>query len=123
LSDHQVSTDPRFGLLDFAAVEVSDRRSGKWLAEYRHSMFPRLFAHQSEAFDVAEVFQIELDVLPEGASGPALEIVHLNEYPQFAMIFDQALNLRHEMFVVLFGEFAGEFDHQDLPARILVQID
>ena len=80
-------------------------------------------AHQGEAFDVPEVFQIELDVLPEGTSRPTLEIVHLNQYPQFAMFFDQALNLRHEMFVVLFGEFAGEFDHQNLPARIRLQID
>jgi hypothetical protein len=123
MSDHQVSTDPRFGLPDFAAVEVSDRGGGKWLAEYRHTVFPRLLANQSEAFDVPEVFQIELDVLPEGTSRPALEIVHLNQYPQFAMFFDQALNLRHEMFVVLFGEFAGEFDHQNLAARILLQID
>ena len=61
LSDHQVSTDPRFGLLDFAAVEESDRGGGKWLAEYRHAVFPRLLANQSEAFDVPEVFQIELD--------------------------------------------------------------
>src|ERR1700722_641512 len=123
LSDHQVSTDPRFGLFDFAAVEVSDRGSVKWLAKYRHTVFPRLLANQSEALNVPEVFQIELDVLPEGTSSPALEIVHLNQYPQFAMFFDQALNLRHEMVVVLFGEFAGEFDHQNLPASILVQID
>src|ERR1700723_735392 len=34
MSDHQVRTNPRFGLFDFAAVEVSDRGSGKWLAEY-----------------------------------------------------------------------------------------
>jgi hypothetical protein len=67
MSDQQVTADPRFGLVDLAAVEVSNRGGGKWFAENRHTVFPRLLANQSEAFDMPEVFQIELDILPEGA--------------------------------------------------------
>jgi hypothetical protein len=86
-------------------------------------MLPRLLGHQSEMFDGPEVFQIELDILPEAACRPAVEIVHLNQHPQLAVLHDQALDFGDEMLVVLLRELACEFDHQDPSPRFFVQID
>ena len=36
------------------------------------------------------MFQIEFDVLPEGAKGPAMEIVQLDQNPQLAVLRDGA---------------------------------
>src|SRR5580658_2660845 len=95
------------------AVEVSDCGAGKRLAERHHAFFPCLFANQREAFDVTEMFQIELEVLPESACSPAVKIVHLYQHPKLAALLDQALDLRDEVFVVFTRELARKRDFQN----------
>jgi hypothetical protein len=103
--------DPLLGLFGLAAVEVPNGGGGKRFAERRHAMLPRLLANESKAFNLAEVLEIELDVLPEGACRPAMEIVHLNEHSKLAVLLDQAIDLRSELLVVLLRELARQLDY------------
>jgi hypothetical protein len=121
LGDQQVGVDPLLGLFGLAAVEVPNGGGGKRLAERRHAMLPRLFANESEAFNLTEVLEIELDVLREGSYRPAVEIVHLNEHAKLAVLLDKAIDFWSELFVVLLRELARQLDYQNFP--ILVQFD
>src|SRR3954468_13951524 len=90
--------------------EIADLGARERLAEEGHAAFPRLVADQGETFDIPEVFDVELDVLPKSAGRPAVKIVHANEQPQLAMLLPQTLDLRHEMLVILFRELSRQLD-------------
>src|SRR5262249_42616137 len=111
----QTRTGPGLSLITLALVEVPDRCGCERLAEDRHSVLPCLVADQSKPFNVPGVFQIELDVLPEGTRPPAVKILHLDQHANLAVLIDRTLDLRNEVLVVLLRELAAEPDRQDSP--------
>ena len=86
-------------------IEVSDRRFRERLAECRHAMLPLLFPDHREPFDVGEVFDVELDVLPQRASIPAVETGHVEQHAQFSVLPDESLELGHKVLVIRFASF------------------
>jgi len=56
------------------------------------------------------VFQVELEVLPPRARAPPVEVVHLHEHADFAVLPDQSIHLRDEVLVVLLGQSAAKLD-------------
>jgi hypothetical protein len=60
------AADPLPRSIEFGVVEVFDFGCCKWAAKHGHALLPIRFTDYRQSFDVIEVFQIELDVLPEG---------------------------------------------------------
>ena len=98
--------DPRAGFGGVLAVEVANLGRGEWLAERGHSLFPLRFTHHRQPLDIAEVLDVELDVFPQCTRFPAVEIVHLQQDANFFELGDEALDQRHEVFVVGLRELA-----------------
>jgi hypothetical protein len=93
-------------------LEVANLRLGEGPAERGHALFPSRIANKGESFDVAKVLQVELQVVPEGAGGPAVEIVHVEEHADPAVLLDELLDPRRELRVVLMGELAAHLHFQ-----------
>src|SRR5665213_2587992 len=100
-------------------IEVRDRRFRKRLAERRHAMLPLLFRDHREPFDVGEVFKVELNVLPQGASFPAMETGHIEQHAQPSVLSDESLEFRHKSLVVCFHQFPTYVNGEHLSRHFL----
>jgi hypothetical protein len=76
----------------------------------------RVSPDDRQPLDVAKVLEIELHVFPHRAGVPAVKIVHLEEDPYLAVLFDQLFRVRHEFFVVLLRQLAGHAHFQNVAA-------
>src|SRR5437867_4386752 len=61
-------------------IEIANLRSGERTAENAHPLLPFFVSDHRNALDVAEVFQVELDVLPQRTGVPAVEIHHIEQH-------------------------------------------
>jgi hypothetical protein len=57
---------------------------------------------------------VELDVLPQRARVPTVEIGHLEKNANFAVLLDEGFDHGNEHFIVLFGELATDRDMGDV---------
>ena len=74
-------------------IEASNHRFNKRLAERRHQVLPLLFFNDGEPFDVGEMLNVELEFLPCYADIPGVEIHHVDQYTQRAVLPDESLGL------------------------------
>jgi hypothetical protein len=56
------------------------------LAEDRHDVLPLHVANHREPFDAGEMFDVELDFLPDRRRFPALETGHVEQHAQFPVL-------------------------------------
>lgn len=49
--------------------------------------------------------------------------LHLYQYPNFALLFDEPFHCRHEVLVVLLRQFATELDQQVFATCFFLEID
>jgi hypothetical protein len=59
-----------------------------------------ILANDRQPFDVIEVFRVELDVLLERASCPAIKLIEFHKHQELAVLFDQLLNRGQKRLVV-----------------------
>src|SRR6266496_4564635 len=95
-----LSCHPRMRFARVVVVEIANLRSGKRTAENAHPLLPSLVSDHRDTFDVAEMFQVELDVLPQRTGVPAMKIHHLEQHAQTSALLEPTLELWHELFVI-----------------------
>jgi hypothetical protein len=86
-------------------------------------MLPFLVADHREPFDVGEVFHVELDVLPQRTSLPAVETTHVKQHAQSSLLPDESLELGHKMLLICFCELPAHVNDEDLPAVFFVELN
>ena len=96
-------------------IEVLDPSRRKRFAENCHPLFPFCFADDCQPFNVAEVMQVELDVLPRRTGCPTMKVIHDEQNANLAMLLDLGLSDWNKPFVRLFRELAGGLDLDDVP--------
>src|ERR1700722_7304486 len=104
-------------------VEVSDGRFGERLAERRHAGLPLRVPYHRKAFDVAEVFHVELDVLPQRAAFPAVETGHVEQQAQFSVLPDKSLELRHKVLIVRCCQLPADVNDENLAAAFFIELN
>lgn len=52
-----------------------------------------------------------------------MEVVHLHQHPNFAVLLDQSFHHRDKVFVILLRKLVAELDYQHPSLRLLVQLD
>jgi hypothetical protein len=60
-------------------VEVLDLCRRERLAEDRHPCFPFRFADDGQALNVFPMLEVELQIFPQNARRPAVEVVHFEQ--------------------------------------------
>ena len=110
-------------LSGFGVIEVSDRRFRERLAERRHAVLPFLIPDHREPFDVGEVFDVELDVLPQRAGFPAVKTGHVEQHAQFSVLPDESLELGHKVLVICFGQLPADVNDENLPAVFFIELN
>ena len=112
---------PRRG--GFGLIEIADLCLGEWLAKSRHAMLPFLVPNHGKSFDVREVLEVELDVLPERARFPTVETGHVEQDAQFSDHADETLELGDEMFVIRLGQLAADVNSEHFPAVFFIDLN
>ena len=110
-------------LVRLRRIEVTNLGRRERLAKHGHAVFPRPLADEGQALDVGKVLDVELDVFPERACTPAVEIVHFAKDADLAVLLDQPFHLRDKASIVVLGELAAQLDDQDLATCFFLQID
>ena len=82
-----------------------------------------LIPHSSAPFDVFEVFHIELQLLPERAGIPAVEIAHIEEHTQLSVLLHEALELRNTVLVIGGYEFPANVNEANLAPVFLIDLN
>jgi hypothetical protein len=109
--------EPRPRLGDPLQRVVADARHRERLAEQRQSVLPRLLTGDRDAVDAVEVGDAELQVVPERARRPAVEVAHLEQQVHTFVLLDVAIDPGHERLVVGGRELAGDLDVQHVAVR------
>jgi hypothetical protein len=123
-SYEQSVSNPRLGADELVAIEIPNGFSAaKWAAEYGHAHLPFDFSNYGQSLDVCKVPGIAFDVLPKGAQFPAVEFVQLAQHSYRSMFFDQSLDFRKKVLVILFGQFSAHSYRQDNSIRVFVEIE
>ncbi|MGA7951007.1 MAG: hypothetical protein WCA45_12725, partial [Thiobacillaceae bacterium] len=115
-------TQPFPRLSGIGVIKVTDYRSGERFAEHRHAVLPLLIPDHREAFDIGEVFDAELEVLPGGADIPAMEAGHIEENAQLSVLPDKPFNLRHELIVICLYQLAADVNGEQLAGVFFVEL-
>lgn len=102
--------EPGFGFGEFRLIEILNLGQREGFAEGGHALFPFGFADDGEAFDVFPVLEVELHVFPDRSGGPAVEVVHLEENAELAVLLDELIDERREGLVRLLGQLPSDFD-------------
>ena len=77
-------------------------------------MLPLRFPDHRDPRDVGEVFDGELGVLPQRAVIPTVEVCHIEQDSQFAVLADEPLEFWHEVFVVRTCQLAADMHVKQL---------
>lgn len=113
--------EPRTGLLNGCAVKESYFGARKGPAKDAHALLPFLVSDKSKSLDVRKVFKVELEVVPQRAGTPTMEVHHLEKHSNFAVLSCEAVERGDEALVVVMAEFAGDPDLQNLPIVFRIQ--
>jgi len=62
---------------------------------------PVAFTHDRQTLDVVVVLDVELQILPRRTQLPTLEIVHVEQNANLAVLLDQPFNLWQKVVVIL----------------------
>ena len=104
-------------------IEVSDLRFRERLAERRHAVLPPLFPDHREPFDVGEVFDGELGVLPHRAGFPSVEAGHIEQHAQLSVLPGESFELRHNVLVIRPCQLAADVNGEYLAAMFFIELN
>jgi hypothetical protein len=110
-------------LIGIAMIEVPDRRFREWLAELCHVMLPFLVPDHSQALDISEVFDTELEVFPGRTGFPAVKVAHIEQQPQLSMLVDKPIKLGREFFVISLYQFFANVNDKHLPTVLFIELN
>jgi hypothetical protein len=97
-----VTFNPRGCLVELVCGEETYFGSCEGTTKYAHSFFPPLITNKCYSFDIREVFNIELDIFPQRAGSPAMEVMHLKQHSNFSELLNQMFDFGDKMFVIFF---------------------
>jgi hypothetical protein len=86
---------------------MADFGGGKRLTEQVHASFPLFVPNHGQAFDMAEMPDVELNVFPDCIRLPTIKSPHFKDNPDKAVLLDQPIDDARKVEVVLFCEFAA----------------
>ena len=104
-------------------IEVTDLRFCKRLAKDRHAVLPLLFSDHRESFNVGEVFDAELEVLPGRTGVPAVETGHVEQHAQLPVLPNKPFNLWHKVFVIRFYQLAADVNDEYISAIFFFKLN
>jgi len=99
--------EPRARLVDFRGMKESDARRSEGATENAHPLLPLCLADQREPVDICEMPHVELQVLPERACAPSMEVVHDHEQAELADLTDAAFDVGSDACIVVGDECPG----------------
>jgi hypothetical protein len=104
--------EPSRRFVELAVIEVLDLGRRKWFTEDGHAFLPFRFTNDGQSLDVFPVSKVKFNIFPRGSNAPAVEVVHLKENAELAMLLDELIDDGRKRLVGLLRELAGHFHVQ-----------
>jgi hypothetical protein len=105
---------PRAG--NVGVIEVLNCCLRERLAKNRHDVLPLLVSDHRAAFNVGEMFGVELDFFPKRSGFPAMKSGHVEQHAQLPVLPDEPFELRHEARVIRLRQNSTDVNGQKLSA-------
>ncbi|MGA8149058.1 MAG: hypothetical protein WB870_16005 [Gallionellaceae bacterium] len=102
-------------------IEVTDLRFCKRLAEHSHAVLPLLVTEHREPFNVGEVFDAELEVVPGRTGVPATESGHVEQHAQLPVLPNEPFNLWHKLLIIRLYQLAADVNDEQLAVVFFIE--
>jgi len=89
-------------------VKIVHLCRGKGLEKQGHALFQPVLTDNRNPFYIAEVLEVEFDILPHGTGSPALEIMEFDEQADSAEFIDPFFELADDQGVIIRCQFTGD---------------
>ena len=113
--------DPGLRLANCPVVEVANPSRSEGPAKHAHPFLPFPIAYHRQTIDIREMLGVELDVVPQRGAKPAVKANHLEQHADFPVLFDEPLERRYKVLVVLVRQLAAHLHFEHLAAIRFIQ--
>ena len=113
--------DPGLPPANCRVVEVANLRRSEGPAKHAYPFLPFPIAYHRQTIDIREMPGIELDVVPQRGAKPAVKANHLEQNVDFPVQFDEPIERRYKVLVVLVRQLAAHLHFEHLAAVRFIQ--